>query len=92
MSTGEAALLVAVFRGDKFEPELHKIAHRNVFIMRGILGCLDNRSEVEINVDNQGMSFNSKVPQSAPKSRKNKVLVLVNLHLTGPHGEACQEQ
>jgi hypothetical protein len=102
ISAGEAERLVAVCRGDHLDPELWEIVQRSAAVLKQNLGILGKRRELEINVIDQDLSANSEVLDVSSKRRKvhddaeigsrKGDDVLLSINLTGPHGEARQEQ
>jgi len=92
MSAGEAERLVAVCRGDHLEPELREIVQQNAALVKQSLGILGKRRDLEINVINQDLSANSEVQDDSCKRRKGVDGDQLSLNLTGPQGEARQEQ
>ena len=92
MSAGEAERLVAVCRRDHLEPEQREIVQQNAALVKQSLGILGKRRELEINVINQDLSANSEVQDDSCKRRKGVDGDQLSLNLTGPQGEARQEQ
>jgi hypothetical protein len=92
MSNGEVARIVAVCRGDHLEPKLRNIVQQNAVVVRNSLGILGKRRELDINVLNQDLSANSHTQDGVCKRSKKDVDVQSSINLTGPHGEARQEQ
>jgi hypothetical protein len=84
--------MATVCRGDNLEPKLRDIVLSNAVIVKNSLGLLGKRYEMETNVNNQDVSANSHVQDSACKRSKNVDVDQSSLHLTGPHGKARQEQ
>jgi len=93
MSGREAARLVAICRGDNLEPGLRAIIQQNVVALKMKLGVLGKHHDIEfsITMDNQDRIANSQVQQGVCKRRRD-VCNQSSLNLTGPHGEAHQEQ
>jgi hypothetical protein len=87
-------MLVAVCRGDNLEPGLHAIVQQNAMALKKELGDLGKHRQMEfsINVDTQDLSASSQVQQGVSKWRRKGVGEQPSLNLTGPHGEARQEQ
>ena len=92
MSEGETARFVAVCPGNNLEPELRDIVQQNAAILKTNLGILGKRRDVEINVLNQDLSANSFVDEGVSKRGKKDDGDQLSINLTGPHGEARQEQ
>ena len=85
--------MVAICRGDNLEPGLRAILQQNVVALKMELGVLGKRRDIEFSiiVDNQDLNANSQVQQGVSKRRRD-VCDQSSLNLTGPHGEAHQEQ
>jgi len=102
MSAGEAEWLVTVCRGDHLKPKLREIVQQSAAVLKHSLGVLGKHSDLELNVINQDLSANSEVLDVSSKRRKVQDGAdnlskkgdgeQLSINLTGPHGEARQEQ